>query len=699
MTMLDCTDLAMLDFFPVELYKARISQINIINQIEWAIKCGKRFIIIQAPTGVGKSAISVTAGRYSKNVYICTPQKSLQDQYTQVFPEIKVVTGRKNHVCPESGYYKDGIFQFSTCDLGPCTGDNPSFCERKPLRTEEGGLSWRGDLPYEQRCPYWQEKMTAIEADITCQNYTYLMLETKGGGGDFRPRDILIADEGHDLESYIINMVKIEVTSYVMHVMAKYDRSFPTNFVTTNPSMSNEMKMRIHTSTLNSIIKYSPGCLAKIRELHLEHYNNLEHVKKMPSDNVEAIEKYLLMVMDDTTKKMILTATGAAAEAVSDSYKDKTEKKRYKKMTINDVGRWVELTNLRISELNADKELIENLTSRINRFLNDVSVNPQWVVMENKKDPQNPKSALKSVTFQPIFVKDYAEDVFFRLGKKAVIIMSATILDPAKLADDLGIDDYYYIHEDPIIPADRNPIFNLGLFDFSSRFKRTPQEEEYLWKEVVNRIDLILETHYNEKGIIHTVTTTIARTIKRLTKYPERILVVDDQAENEDAIRDRQALIDRHCDPNNHEPTIICSPSMTEGLDLRYDLSRLQVWIKIPFPSLGNEWIRARSNKLVDPKFYNNRTARTIIQGIGRSLRDPNDYCITYTFDTRFRYFMSWDEKCLNELFNRHVVPLDKLKAFWTEENYKKLLPKIKISNMKDEKTQKYPIKQSKSYL
>lgn len=110
-----------LDYFPFDMYDPRVSQKNIILQIEKAIKQGFKFIIIQAPTGVGKSVISLATGRSFDGAYICTSQKYLQNQYTEEFPEVKKVRGRNTFFCLESTPLTDikGNTSYAlTCDIG-----------------------------------------------------------------------------------------------------------------------------------------------------------------------------------------------------------------------------------------------------------------------------------------------------------------------------------------------------------------------------------------------------------------------------------------------------------------------------------------------------------------------------------------------------------------------------------------------------
>ena len=76
---------------------------------------------------------------------------------------------------------------------------------------------------------------------------------------------------------------------------------------------------------------------------------------------------------------------------------------------------------------------------------------------------------------------------------------------------------------------------------------------------------------------------------------------------------------------------------MTEGVDLRDDLSRFQIFAKIPFPYLGDDVVKKRMAK--DEMWYPFATIRTMVQAVGRSIRNETDYASTYILDESFGYF------------------------------------------------------------
>ena len=68
----------------------RNSQIKLINKINWAIGEGYKNIILEAGTGIGKSAIATTLANMYDDSYILTMTKQLQEQYLNDFGDMLV---------------------------------------------------------------------------------------------------------------------------------------------------------------------------------------------------------------------------------------------------------------------------------------------------------------------------------------------------------------------------------------------------------------------------------------------------------------------------------------------------------------------------------------------------------------------------------------------------------------------------------
>jgi Rad3-related DNA helicase len=105
----------------------------------------------------------------------------------------------------------------------------------------------------------------------------------------------------------------------------------------------------------------------------------------------------------------------------------------------------------------------------------------------------------------------------------------------------------------------------------------------------------------------------------------------------------RDEVISEHV--NSSKPTVLISPSLHTGLDLKDDLSRFQIITKIPYPNKGDRWTEAK--RKIDEDWYYWQTALRLVQGYGRSVRSKEDWAKTYVLDSAFGYF----EK------NRNILP------------------------------------------
>jgi Rad3-related DNA helicase len=135
-----------------------------------------------------------------------------------------------------------------------------------------------------------------------------------------------------------------------------------------------------------------------------------------------------------------------------------------------------------------------------------------------------------------------------------------------------------------------------------------------------------MENHKKEKGIIHCHTFRIANFIKKNIRS-KRILIHNSE--------NRQEMLNKHI--RSKTPTVLLSPSMTEGVDLSGDASRFQILCKVPYPFLGDKLIKKKMHKW--EWWYPMHTCKTIIQSVGRSVRNNEDHAVTYILDSDWEYF------------------------------------------------------------
>lgn len=101
-------------------------------------------------------------------------------------------------------------------------------------------------------------------------------------------------------------------------------------------------------------------------------------------------------------------------------------------------------------------------------------------------------------------------------------------------------------------------------------------------------------------------------------------------------------------------PAILISPSMFEGIDLPGELSRFQIMVKAPYPSLGDKRIKWILDNHKD--VYEILAIMKITQGAGRSVRSAEDHAVTYFLDKNAeRLFNSKQNIWKNEFSTRYT--------------------------------------------
>jgi ATP-dependent DNA helicase DinG len=81
--------------FPV----LREKQAYVLNEIDSAIAWGYKDIVVEAPTGFGKSGVALAVALRLSTSHICVSTKDLQRQYARDFSFLRIMTGKSNFRC------------------------------------------------------------------------------------------------------------------------------------------------------------------------------------------------------------------------------------------------------------------------------------------------------------------------------------------------------------------------------------------------------------------------------------------------------------------------------------------------------------------------------------------------------------------------------------------------------------------------
>lgn len=206
--------MTILQHFP-EQYTPRPAQEQILQGIEKALNRDTRFIIVQAPTGCGKSHIVATLANYAKDIhpehlnlikdktllekqgdcyvnepfiqaersgiYALTTTKYLQNQYDSIFRDVQLLKGKQNYRCNLDETFSVNV---APCVLSPKIGDQ---CIAKDF------------------CSYYTQLNKVFSSKFRATNYSkYLCLPSIT-----KHCDILICDEASEIEDAIIEKYSV----------------------------------------------------------------------------------------------------------------------------------------------------------------------------------------------------------------------------------------------------------------------------------------------------------------------------------------------------------------------------------------------------------------------------------------------------------------------------------------------------------
>lgn len=210
-------------------YTPRDKQTKALKAIESAFRKGKKFVIVHADTGVGKTHIAKTLGNSSNEVpdeykqivnnykifseegpdlvsgfpsfgcFALTITKSLQDQYENVFNDTGILKGKSNYQCQ--------VDDSLTVDVGPCV-------YLKNLKYECWGSN---------NCPYYNARNNMLKSKFSALNYSmYFSLPNH-----LKKRQILVCDEGSELEEQLVGQFTCEVDLAFLMKTKTLVSSFP----------------------------------------------------------------------------------------------------------------------------------------------------------------------------------------------------------------------------------------------------------------------------------------------------------------------------------------------------------------------------------------------------------------------------------------------------------------------------------------
>lgn len=536
------------DYFPLDS-APRDGQVKAIETILEAFAKGKNTVCVDAPTGVGKSAIGVTVARYlnsqvrshssedgfNPGAYFLTTQKILQQQYLRDFEEDK----------------RGGMLELKSSTNYQCGYDARQSCGESKralvaLGKSADGTNWKKHCT--NMCSYNAAKRAFIQGHLGITNYSYFMAETTYAA-KLEPRELIVGDEAHNIESEVCKFVEVEVT----------DRFCK---------------------------KHLGMTIAK-------------------SDDPEFLYRWIKETYQPALGQMFAQVKASLALFADNKGVGGEEM---------------------FQSLVKQNDLFDKHICKVNRFI-DRFVPAEWIInREAKKDHRGDRVTLQ---FKPIDASVWAEPYLLKFGEKR-LLMSATILDKGSFCRSLGldVDKTEYVALPSTFPVENRAIHYMPVGKMSMR------DVDDTLPRLVEAVKALLEAHHDQKGIIHTTNFRVAHHLRDSLRNP-RLLVHGSE--------DRDEVLRRHHD--SPEPTVLVSPSMTEGCDLKDDLARFTIIAKLPYPNLGDRALKKRCDR--DPWYYDYLTVRSFVQALGRGVRHEKDTCSIYVLDGCFSAFLRKNKRIL----------------------------------------------------
>lgn len=536
-------------------FKFRPYQLDTIVSIMWNWLKGVDDVILDAPTGSGKSFIAITVAGvlsecFNKRGYILISDLSLLKQYEDdlsvYLPSWGVIRGQQTYNCLVNGLnFKAGV-----CHLQGVTGYS------------EISTHFSECAPY---CEYIVSREKAIKSKVTVCTYTHWLLQqnyvkpkfkSRGMDSPFDDRDFIICDEAHKLVNIIQNHFSPRI--------GNHDENKLFNVIIASDSCEKqELKTQI-VSVRNKI-------------LHETDKNNL----------LALLEDYLAL----------LEKINKLAERVKINF-----------------GKISETRKLRKDERTTiyDCEFVMDHYCKFDDYIPVIKNIGVDYMVKNDGDSG-------SISFNNLN-ESYLMHKAFHHNCKKKLYMSATIGDPSSFSKEAAFTKYEYIKLPSVFDYTNSPIF------YVSEYKMSYNEKEKSFPVILKMIEKILTMYPDKRGIIQTGSYSFAKNLYDNidSSLRSRILLYEDSAAKQDNLDVYKCSDDK----------VLVGPSLIEGLSLDDDLCRFQIIMKVPYPSLSDKFISAKRN--FNPIWYSNTTSISILQGIGRGVRNEKDWCVTFILDACF---------------------------------------------------------------
>lgn len=571
----------------------------------------KKTVILQAPTGSGKSVIGFYVAQcvqrlieldnddidYAYFIYYLTVSKILQEQVARDIDNFNlsctsVLKGRNNYLCKyladrlrkEHPDVSDAMLM-DTCnyDYRPCANLSPEQISMSKYSVCAG------------MCPYTVARFDASRSATAVLNYSYFLTVLNAAFNPyFGKRYLTICDEAHKIPQVVDAMFTQDITAYTINraisMIESYTHIFDASFRNSTRLLFAEVREELFCTDYSYLMndsKPDTNDLLKSLDLYIELIDTIsEYISKITRniddpDNATEEQSQLMMLSSDLESQKV------------------------------SVGRVIEIVRERPRDF----------------YIQSTNVNGE--IYKHQIKDLNETRALNT---------------YFMQKTDRTLFMSATMGKIEEFCQLFSIKDPVIIRLESDFDFSKSPILAMNAGSLVNRCY-----EDNINNVLVETIKICHQKHPDEKGIIHTHTKDITdrlmgliyklKSNDKFKELGERFLFYGSSAEKEECIK----LMSE-----SETPYIICGPSLVEGVDLKDDMSRFNILIKVPYPPLTTY---ARKKMERCSFWYERATKESIVQAIGRSNRNKNDYSTVYLMDSKFMdIIFDMDEEIVNRV-------------------------------------------------
>jgi len=206
----------------------RPGQKECIKFIIDAFNNGKEYVIVEAPTGSGKTAIAMTVAKMLGSAYYLTSTKQLQDQLSNEFGKtLASLKGKNAYPCDVIDRHRSLFSSMlgtnletlkrthNNCSVGLCklSSEICNYCFKDTVKQTAAGFNRYSD------CDYHEALNIAKFSKYVTMNYNNFLCHANYTSNFSDIKDLLILDEGHNAEGQLLDFMSLTLNDqYLRHI-------------------------------------------------------------------------------------------------------------------------------------------------------------------------------------------------------------------------------------------------------------------------------------------------------------------------------------------------------------------------------------------------------------------------------------------------------------------------------------------------